>query len=558
MNKEGEKITDINRREKLSKRWTALKSERSSWIPHWQEISRVLMPRNGRFITTDRNKGDKRHHEIYDNTGSRSLKILGAGMMAGASSPARKWFKLETPDQDLNRFKPVKMWLDSVEDLMMAVFARSNTYRFLHQSYEELGGFGTHANIIMPDYHNVIHNHSLTIGEYALATDFKGNVTTLYREFQKTVGETIKEFGKDNVSKTCLRLYEQGELQSPVQIVHAIEPRADRDRRFLDDLNMPYESSYWEHGSDEEKFLRVSGFEQFRCTCPRWATNGGDVYGHSPGMESLGDMRQLQQENLRKGQAIDFQSNPPLQVPLSMMGRETERFPGGINYVDSTGNNAGIRSMFEVNLDINALREDIMDVRQRINASFYADMFLMLANATDTRMTATEVAERHEEKLLMLGPVIERLHNELLEPLINITFKTMADADILPPPPEELEGMDLKVVFVSMLAQAQRSVGVNSMGRFMNEVTAFAANTGNPSVLDKVDSDVWVDELANQLGVDPALVIDTQEANGVREQRAAMQAQQAKMDAAQQQAATAKDLASAPTDEENALTALGR
>ena len=146
---------------------------------------------------------------------------------------------------------------------------------------------------------------------------------------------------------------------------------------------------------------------------------------------------------------------------------------------------------------------DIQDVRQRINSSFYADLFLMLANATDTRMTATEVAERHEEKLLMLGPVLERLHNELLDPLIDNTFNRMVEANAIPPAPDELQGHGANVEFVSMLAQAQRAIGTNSIDRYVNNMGMVAQM--KPDVLDKFDSDVWADSYADMLGVDPKL-----------------------------------------------------
>ena len=170
----------------------------------------------------------------------------------------------------------------------------------------------------------------------------------------------------------------------------------------------------------------------------------------------------------------------------------------------------------------------------------------MLANATATRMTATEVAERHEEKLLMLGPVLERLHNELLDPLINTTFERMVEANLVPPPPPELAGMDLQVEFVSMLAQAQRAVGTNSVDRFVGNLGAIAQM--KPDVLDKFDSDAWADAYADMLGVDPKIIVANEQVAVVRQARDRAMAAQAEMAAMEQQAKVAKDLASAPTN----------
>jgi len=278
---------------------------------------------------------------------------------------------------------------------------------------------------------------------------------------------------------------------------------------------------------------------------------GGDIYGNAPGMEALGDIKQLQHEQLRKGQGIDYQTKPPIQVPTSLKNRDIDMLPGGVTYYDPVSPQSGIKSMWEVNLDLKDLLEDIRDVRERIRGAFYADLFLMLANATDTRMTATEVAERHEEKLLMLGPVLERLHNELLDPLIETTFARMVRAGILPPPPPEMQGMEINVEFVSMLAQAQRAIGVNSVDRWMGVVGQVAAF--KPEVLDKVDADYWVDAYADMLGVDPKMILASDKVALIRKARAeqVQQAQQAEL--AEQQSKTVRNMAQSPMSQGNAL-----
>ncbi len=519
------------KRADLLTRWGHLRAERATWWSHWQEITTYLLPRNGRYFEQDRNKGHRRHNSIYDNTGTRALRTLGAGMMAGATSPARPWFRLGTADPDLNRFTPVKLWLNDVTERMQLVFQKSNTYRTLHSVYEELGAFGTAGSIVLPDPKTAIHHYPVTIGEYAIATDYQGRVNTLYREFQKTVGEVVREFGYKKCSTSVKNLYDRGSLDQWITIIHAIEPRDDRERDFKkkDNMNMAYKSCYFEQGGDGEDVLRESGYKEFPAVIPRWGIAGGDIYGNSPGMEALGDIKQLQHEQLRKAQSIDYQTKPPLQVPSYMKNRDVDSLPGGVTFID--GQQGKIETAFNVNLNLNHLLADIQDVRQRINSSFYADLFLMLANATDTRMTATEVAERHEEKLLMLGPVLERLHNELLDPLIDNTFNRMLEVGLIPPAPEELQGMELNVEFVSMLAQAQRAIGTNSVDRYVNSMGMVAQM--KPDVLDKLDSDAWADGYADMLGVDPKLIVAGERVAKIRQERAMAQQQAAKAEAEQ-------------------------
>lgn len=229
-------------------------------------------------------------------------------------------------------------------------------------------------------------------------------------------------------------------------------------------------------------------------------------------------------------------------MPDGLKNRGVERLPGGITFVPA-GGSSKIETAFDVQLNLGELLEDIQDVRGRIRQSFFSDIFLMLANSANPQMTATEVAERHEEKMLMMGPVLERLNNELLFPLVELTFGHMLEMGALPPPPPELAGMELNVEFISMLAQAQRAIGTNSVDRFVGTLGTVAQM--KPEVLDKFDSDAWADAYSDMLGVDPKLVLANDQVAMIRNARAKAQAAQAKIAAAQQASAATKNFAQA-------------
>lgn len=541
----------------LLRRWTEMDTEFSSWLEQGREISQYLLPRSGRFFTSDRNIGNRRYNNILDSTGTRALRVLGAGLMGGGSSPARPWFRLATPDLDLMKSSAVKQWLDDVTKLMLDVFQRSNTYRALHSIYEELGAFGTGCCLVLDDFEDVIRLYPLTYGEYRLASNYRTEIDTMYRKFDMTVAALVNEFGFDNCSPLVQNLYSNGTLGSWITIIHAIEPRTDRDPSKKDALNMAWKSTYFEIGGDRDKFLRVSGFKSFRVLAPRWAISGGDIYGNSPGMESLGDIKQLQHQQLRKAEAIDFKTRPPTQSPTSMKNREIDRLPGGNSYVDMAGPNGGIKTLFEVNLDLSHLLTDIQDVRQRINETFFVPIFLMMAQDNRSGITATEIAERHEEKMLMLGPVLERVHNELLDPLINITFERLMDANLLPPPPQELQGVKLNVEFISMLAQAQRAITTNSSDRFVMGLLTVAK--GKPSVMNKLNENAWADDYADSLGVNPKIVNDDKTVAALQQAQQQQAQQQQQLAAAESASKTAKNMANSPTGgDPNALTDITR
>ena len=541
---------DILRKQK---RWAALELERSSFFGHWQEIAQFLMPRSGRFLVSDRNKGQKKHNSIYDSTGSRALRILAAGLMAGMTSPARPWFRLKTPDDDLNEQEAVMRWLDVVTRRMRDVFNSSNTYRALHAIYEELGAFGTAACFILEDFQHVVHCSTLTIGEYVISLDAKGAVVALYRKFDMTVDQLVTEFGIDAVSVKVRDAYNDARaLDAWITVMHVVEPRAGTEVGKLDSKNMPWASCYFEMSQHEGRYLRESGFKRLPALAPRWKVTSNDIYGESPGMEALGDVKQLQHQQLRKAQGIDAITQPPLQMPTMLRGKEVQSQPGGNTYVDSAGTQQAIRPLFEVDLNLRDLLGDIQDVRSRINDAFYVPLFLMLANDERAQITAREIAERHEEKLLMLGPVLERLHNELLGPLIDITFDRMIEAGIVPPAPPELHGIELKVEFVSMLAQAQKAVGITSVDRLLGTVGGFAQV--RPDMLDKLDVDEIVDKYADMLGIDPTMILSDDKVAEIRKERAKQQQAMMQAQTAPAAAQTAKTLSETNTTDKNALT----
>lgn len=520
------------RRSDLLRRKEALWLERSSWDTDWADIARFQFPRAGRFLVDDTNKGGRKDRQVYDNSALFAHRTLAAGMMSGMTSPARPWFQLGLQDHDLVEYGPVKSWLFQVAEKMRAVFSASNTYNALHQCYEELGAFGTWANFVRPNFDTVIHHYPMTIGEYALATNDLGYVDTLLRQVKLTVGQLVRQFGRENCSTAVQTMYDRGTLDAWVPVFHYIAPREHVDRSKADNLNFAFKSVYFEQTSDNDKPLGESGFKRFPALCPRWVVTGNDVYGRSPGMDCQGDVKQLQLAQLRKAQAIDYQVNPPLQVPPQYKDQASKRLPGGVMFVDATSPGGGVRSAFDVNLRLDYLLADIQDTRERVKSAYYADLFLMMANDTRSGTTATEIAERHEEKLLMLGPVIERLENELLRPMIDIVFDRLVEADALPPPPDELRGTELNVEFISALAQAQRAVAAGGSDRLINATLQIAQ--ARPEVLDKLDFDQAIDDYARMYGVNPSLVVPDDKVAELRAQRAqAMQVAQAAANAPQ-------------------------
>lgn len=497
--------TDIT---KYNKRLEALRSERSTFFPQWRELSDHHLGHRGRFLTSDRNKGYKRNTKQINNTSRLAVRTLAGGMMSGITSPARPWFRLGVSDPDLREYQPVKEWLDKVQSAMYEVFSASNTYNALHSLYAELGVFGTASLGVFENFENVITCKPYTIGSYMIAANGEGRIDTFYREYEISVGQCVKQFGIDNCSESVQSQWKSGNTEAWVKVVHVIEPNDDRDMMSPLARDKKFRSVYYEVNSTsakENKFLRRSGFDTFPILAPRWDVTGEDVYATDcPGMTALGDTKSLQLGEMRMYQALDKVANPPLQGPSTLRNANPDQSlrNGEIVWTDATSN--GLRSIYDFRPDLNAVMSINSRTEDRIKRAFYEDLFLMLANSDRRQITAREVAEKHEEKLLMLGPVLERLHSELLDPLIDIVFEKLQGGGILPIPPKEMQGMELKVEYVSVLAQAQRMVAVGSLDRIGSYVGQLSSIW--PEARHKFNAQQAVDEYAEALGTSPSVI----------------------------------------------------
>lgn len=541
----------------FNKRLEALRSERSSFVPLYRELSDYHLAHRGRFLTSDRNKGYKRNTKQINNTSRLSGRTLASGLMSGITSPSRPWFRLSSGDDELDDSQAVKVWLHAVQQIMYKVFAQSNTYTSLHQLYSELGVFGTGAMGVYRDFDNVIWCKPYAVGSYMLGLNEKNISDTFYREYEISVGQCIKQFGEDKVSDSVLQQWKKGNSESWVKIVHAIEPNDDRDNISPLARDKAWRSVYYEakNGSREgtQQFLRESGFDEFPVVTPRWDVTAEDVYGTDcPGITALGDTKVLQLAERRKYQALDKIVNPPLQGPASLKNKINGGVVGPDDIVWNDASSEGLRSIYDYRPDINAITSEINNVETRVQRAFYEDLFLMLAQSDRRQTTAREVAEKHEEKLLMLGPVLERLHTELLDPLIDRTFAILQESGVLPIPPPELQDRELSVAYVSVLAQAQRLVATGAVDRLVQFTGALTPVW--QEARHKINIPRAIDEYAESLGVDPSMVRSDREVADLvaADAQAAQAAQQ--MAAAQQGAEIAKTASQADTGGENALT----
>jgi hypothetical protein len=561
----GDNIPPNGKRSRILRRYVTLENDRSSWRSHWMELSDYLIPRRGRFLYTSMDdRGKKRNNKIIDSTGTQALRTLSAGMMSGMTSPARPWFRFSMEDDTLMDDHAVKTWLADVERIVRGILQKSNFYNSAFTVYSELGAFGTAPLYRQRSFDSVIRFRPFTAGEYVIAENESGVVDTLGRSFTMTVSQVIQKFviqqdgGEDwtGVSRATRNLWNQKNYDTLVPIIHLIEPRrkAERDPNNFSHAHMPFKSQYMEQGAENDELLDIRGYRKFPAYIPRWDVLPGDVYGRSPGMDELGDIKQLQQQQKRKAQAIDKMVNPPMTAPTSLRGKPSSVLPGQTTYVDPSQGGQSFVPAYQVQPRLNEMQQDILEVQQRIQRGFYADLFAMMINSDRRNITATEIVEKQSEKLVLLGPVLQRLNTELLDPLLDDVFDFAQEAGLLPEAPEALQGVELRVEYISLLAQAQQAVAASALERTMGFVGNMVAVF--PEAADNINADEAVRQYAEVLGNSPDLMNDSKEVDSKRKAKAeAAQAAQA-METAQVGAQGAKVLSETDTQNPNALTDL--
>ena len=541
-----DKLNGFSFKQQLERTRGNLIIARESFDQHWKSISDVVSPRRVRLQVTDSDKGDRRWNNIINNVATKALRIAVAGMFAGNVSPARPWFALIHPDEELMEREDVRVWLHQVERQILGVFRDSNFYTVAPVVFKDLILFGTSVCSHVDDFNSVARFYSHPVGSYWLGQNDRLEINQMVRELQLTVDQVVAKFGKENCSPQVVGAYDRGDYKQKVVIIHHVAPNAilDLDSPFA--TGKPFLSVYYEGGVgttasrsaaalssnivNNNQFLGVEGFYEQPFYAPRWEVAGEDVYAtECPGMVALGDIKQLQVQERRKGQAIDKQVNPPLQGPASVS--EINQLPGGLNTFQMGSENQKITTLYDVNLRLNELREDMQAVEARIEDAFFVNMFLAITNMEGVQpRNEYELIHRNDEKLLQLGPVLQRVQNEFLSLAVDRVFAQLVRADdngrngVLPTPPEVLRDADLEIQYISSLAQAQRAVATQGLDRTL----AFTSQVASikPEAADKMDGDWMVEEYARATGVSPKAVVPDEVVEQRRQQRAQMQAQQ--------------------------------
>lgn len=534
---------DISPVEPYRRRYADMVEVGRDWRRHWREIARWELPRAERWLKgeagddeNERTRAEDYSMRLVNPIAAYSLRTLTSGIDSGLTPTNATWLTIKPlRDSEENRETDSAVFLSKLTEKVMDVIHASNFRDQTPGFYDDAETFGTSVmlmedNEVSEDSDSLVNFYHLPAGSHHLACNHKREVDTLYRHFSMTAANMAATFGLDQCSNTVRDAMKQGHPDRRFKIIQAIQPVDPGDKK--KPAWAKYESVWFEHArqpsmrGENDRFLDRKYYRVKPFVALRWNSDGDNPYGTScPGMDVLGTCRQLASMEKKKLKAIDQSIDPALVVNEVIQGG-LKRSPGKVNYVKA-GEEAVVRPLHAVNYDIASISNEIANVVQNIGRAFY-DLYLISFLTERKQMTATESANRIQEKNMVMGPVIARFEFEFLTPVIVRIIDALFFHNLIPPPPESL-GSGVKFKFIGPLAQEREKLKLINLQAFNEATGTIAGMTQNPAIFDRIDFDQEIEIFQDVLNVPPSILIPYREAEAkrTRQAQAAQRAQAA-------------------------------
>lgn len=486
-------VNDVATRLKLDKRRykqkiKQLESARYDYEKRWKNIRDYQLPHIGYFDDTEdsTNYARRRDTKIYNGVAWESNIIFASGLMSGLTPPSRQWFRLAFTNRELSDNSNFGAILDQRLEILNDVLNKSNFYNAIHSDYLEIA-FGQSVLSIFPDSKTGVHFVPYTIGTYYIEQGPDRNVNTILVKTKMTALQLQDKFGIEvlpQIIQNNLKNNQSVDVKYTVNWL--VEPNRMADANKIDKFHMPFISVYWLDEAEENEWLSIGGFQEFPAPVARYLVNGNETYAKAPGWFAEADNRSLQVLEKDDLVAVELGVKPPMQGSANTAMKGVNLAPGSFNVTETED---GIKPLFQVGVNLQHLHEKIQQLEERIKRAYSADLFRMFTQAqNDKNMTARETIARTQENLQQLGPVVERLQFEFLSPIIERVYNILDRAGIFPPiedpdMQEILNGEEIKIEYISPLAQAQKMSGLVNIEQAYAFVMQLAQ--GDPNILHK-------------------------------------------------------------------------
>jgi len=496
-------------------------AQRATFDQHWREIAERILPRSNLFQRYQE-RGEKATERVFDATATLALERFSAAMESMLTPRTQRWHKLRTLDAGMADNPAVKSYLDSVTEILFnARYApTANFASQTNEAYMSLGAFGTGALFIDEMMGQGLRYRAVHLSELYIAENHQGVIDTVYRKFPMTLRQFAQRFGQDKMSQRQKGMLDKDPEQC-IDIIHAVHPNDEMEDRKKNYRGMPIASCYV--NVETREVVDEGGFRTMPYAVGRYVTAPKEVYGRSPAMTVLPDIKMLNEMSKVSIRAAHKMVDPPLLLQDDGALQAFDLRPGALNYggVDEQGRQLVHAMTPSGRIDIGL---EMMEQRRKvINDAFLVTLFQILVDAPN--MTATEAMLRAQEKGALLAPTMGRQQSEFLGPLIERELDILARAGNLPPMPRELMemGAEVDIEYVSPLNRAQRADEGVAILRTLESVASLAQI--DPSVMMVFDPMLIARELADINGVPQKVLRTTEQVNEMK--AAAEQAAQA-------------------------------
>jgi len=517
---------------KVLERFGQLYTHRQPFMERWKAIRDYQLPYLGCF--DDTNDSTNQHRRMDNNvmtgTAWEADQVFAAGVMSGLTPPSRQWFKFNFNNPALKDNVQAAAILDERNEIMYAILARANFYNAVHSCYAELP-FGQAPIGVFPNPTTIVHFIPFQCGSYVMDVGANGVVDVFGRKYQMTAAQLLDQFGEENLPTTVKNALRSGDKYSTrFTVCFMAEPNKEHKEGSPKQSDMPYRVMYWVDGSAENEWLHIGGCHEFPIKVARYLVTGLEPYAKGSGWFAEGDSKMLQALEKAYLTSVQLVNKPPMVSDADTAARGINLVPGSANIV--AGAQSRLEPLLKVQQDLTALREKIETTKDAVKRAYSSDLFLLLGEIDRGQMTAREVMERTQEKLQQLGPVVERLQFEFLNPILERVYAIAERANVFPPFPDEvleqLDGEEIKIEYLSPLVQAQKMSGLTAIEQSL----AFTGQVAQlyPEALDTKNWDEVINKYDEMLGVPAVCTRSTDDVQGIRKQRAEAQQKQQAME----------------------------
>jgi len=523
-----------------------LAGERSTLDSHRKEIAEVLLNRQDDFFEEERTPGEKRSQKKFDDTASLALEKFAAAMESILTPRGSKWHKLRSSDESINQNQEAAEWFDRLTDVLfsMRYSTKANYASQQHETYMSLGAFGDGV-MILEDIKTGFRYKSSHVSEHYFQDDRHGRIDTDYRKYRLTARQAAEKFGED-VLPTDIKKALEKEPFKKFWFIHCVKPNPDYIRGAKGQRGMPFSSFHVAY--EGKKLLGTGGFKTFPYIISRYMTSPNEVYGRSPGMTALAEIKMLNAMRKSDLRARHMAIDGPILASDESVVRGFKNKPHAINYGGLDANGNPLIRPYDNRPRIDLSNDAIEQSRAFINDTFLVTLFQILVETP--AMTATEVLHRAQEKGALLAPTMGRQQSEALGPMIEREISILSDygyfLDNGPlPMPDVIKkaGGEFEIEYTSPLSKMQKSEEALAVQRTLEAAIPMAQI--DPNIFMKFDLNACIDVIGAANGA-PAKIFRSPEEVAAMQEAQAQQQMMAQMAAAAPQVAGAvKDIAQA-------------